>query len=388
MLHICYIIWKFKSPKFFTRMGGAENQLRKLINEVKDSENVKITLLARKTKDDLRFESIAPNINIYRIYSTQLPILRLILFTINLFFYLIYLNLKNRINVIHLQLPDVFIITVYYIRWLLKIPVISRVAGDELSPTHKKGLWLKNRLIVRYFMLKMDAIHTLTPYAYKLAEKLNFSKNKIFLIPNGVNVARERRDYSNLTQKLLYVGAIEFFPDKQIMEIKNLVYLIDSFNQVLKKIPKLQLILVGEGNYRNHLIEYVKKLGISSNVTFTGYQINVKKYLLEADIFINPSHAEGMPNTVLEAMSNGVYVLCSNIAQHEFVIANNKYGNLFNHKSKIDLVNKITDFYKSPDKYTKKGEKARQYLKENLSIPITVERITNMYIQVIRNFKS
>ncbi|GAI79210.1 unnamed protein product, partial [marine sediment metagenome] len=67
------------------------------------------------------------------------------------------------------------------------------------------------------------------------------------------------------------------------------------------KKPDLRLILVGDGNYRTYLERYVHEKGVQSKVSFEGYQLYIDRYILDSDIFINPSHVEGMPNTVLEA---------------------------------------------------------------------------------------
>jgi len=386
MLHLCYVIWKFKSPNSFTKMGGAEKQLLKLLYEFRSYQNVKVTVIARKTTEDKIYEQFSSNIKIYRVYTTNIPLVSMFLFMIFMPLLIIYLNSKNRITSIQLQLPDVYIFSISLLRNLLKIPVITRVAGDELYPIKKRGLWLADRLFVRHYMLKMDAIQVLTSYSYNLALKLGVEKNKIFLIPNGVEIPKKRRNYSQLNKKILYVGVIEFFPDKQEREVKNLVYLIDAFKETVKYIYDLQLILVGDGNYRRELMNYTKKIGLPDKVKFLGYQTDVLKYLLKADIFINPSHSEGMPNAVLEAMAAGVYVLCSNIPQHTFIIKENVYGDIINHTDVQDFVKKVRNFYENPDFYIKKANKAFSMVKNKLSISKTAAKILEMHKSVSKSF--
>ena len=57
IMHICYVIWIFKSPNNFQQMGGAENQLLKIINKLKTRDDISITIISKKTPDDESVES-------------------------------------------------------------------------------------------------------------------------------------------------------------------------------------------------------------------------------------------------------------------------------------------------------------------------------------------
>lgn len=381
MENICYVIWKFRSPDNFVNMGGAENQLLKIINQFKNS-NKNITIISRKTDADKGVEIFSDNIKIHRINTTNIRFLSMILFMIGLFVLIYRINRKKRIDIIHLPLPDIYIASIFVLRMMLKIPVLTMVAGDELYPQRKKGLWYVDRLIVRHFMLKLDGIQTLNDTAYKIGQKLQYKEEKLFLVPMGVNIPSKMRDYKKLTKNIVYIGGMRFYPEKQKREIKNLDFLIESFKELLDKKPELKLILVGDGNYKGVLEQKVSKLNLNKSVKFTGYQTNIRKYLMNADIFVNPSLREGMPNAVIEAMASGVFVLCSNIHGHQYIIDDNVTGVLFNNTKKSDFITKVLDFYEQRDRCNEIARKGRFYVEENFAMPAVINQILNMYRKI------
>jgi len=382
-MKLCYVIWKFRTPKKFTNMGGAEKQLLKIIETLKRKKDIEIIIFTRKTEDDPFLEYYSENVIIKRVNTTNIPLMNMLIFSIQLLFFITKVNLKERINLIHLPLPDIYISVIYAIQKLYKIPYISRIAADELLPFRTKGLWLINRLITRFFILRSNGIQVLNPQAKKIAENLNVDRKKIYLIPNGTKIPLKKKDYSRLSNNILYIGALRRFAKKQRKEQKNIRFLIESFSILMKENPSLKLYLVGDGNYRKELEKLVNVLGLSKNVFFEGYQLNVESYILKSDIFVNPSFYEGLPNTVIEAMSYGIYVLCSNIPEHRFLVKEEKYGGLFPLDSKEIFVDKVKSFYKKPTLYYEISARARDYIKENFSIKTTTKKILRMYKEVI-----
>ncbi len=72
--------------------------------------------------------------------------------------------------------------------------------------------------------------------------------------------------------------------------------------------PPLRLVLVGEGPERLRIENLCRKLNLTGSVTLAGHQDIVDPYYAIADAFVLPSHSEGSPNVLLEAMAAGVPV--------------------------------------------------------------------------------
>jgi glycosyltransferase involved in cell wall biosynthesis len=73
-----------------------------------------------------------------------------------------------------------------------------------------------------------------------------------------------------------------------------------------------RLIIVGDGPERSALERRSAQLGLSGRVIFTGHQESVAPFYALANMFVLPSHSEGSPNVLLEAMSAGLPIITTN----------------------------------------------------------------------------
>ncbi|SHH65264.1 glycosyltransferase family 4 protein [Marivita hallyeonensis] len=98
--------------------------------------------------------------------------------------------------------------------------------------------------------------------------------------------------------------------------VKGVPILIDAIAQLAETHPDVSLRLVGDGPDRKNLEAAVKRQGLSDRVVFLGYrsQAEVAEELAQADVFVLPSFAEGVPVVLMEAMAGQVPVLTTRLA--------------------------------------------------------------------------
>jgi glycosyltransferase involved in cell wall biosynthesis len=91
--------------------------------------------------------------------------------------------------------------------------------------------------------------------------------------------------------------------------------LIDAIGELRDMPPtrEFNLVIVGEGPQRNAIQRKIGKLGLGKLVTLAGQQPDVNPYYHLADIFVLPSHSEGSPNVLLEAMAAGIPTVATNV---------------------------------------------------------------------------
>ncbi len=104
---------------------------------------------------------------------------------------------------------------------------------------------------------------------------------------------------------LVYVGRLE--------PVKNHALLLSAFHAAHSLMPSLRLWLVGDGSERKRLEYYSAELGIASQVTFWGQQLDVAPFFSAADAFIMSSKSEGLPISLLQAFSLGVPAIVTNV---------------------------------------------------------------------------
>jgi len=109
---------------------------------------------------------------------------------------------------------------------------------------------------------------------------------------------------------------------------------------------KLKFIIIGDGPEENKLKKLSIKLGIKKNIIFQGFlnYKEIKQKLKTFDIYINCSHFEGFPNSVVESLSNGIPVLASQSHGGINDIINNKqFGYIY--KNEKDLMKSLLNIY-------------------------------------------
>jgi glycosyltransferase involved in cell wall biosynthesis len=90
-------------------------------------------------------------------------------------------------------------------------------------------------------------------------------------------------------------------------------HLIRAFTQVRKSIPSARLVILGDGELSDLLIDLTKKMGLSDCVFFPGFKSNPFQYLRRAAVFVLSSLWEGFGNVVLESLAVGVPVISTDV---------------------------------------------------------------------------
>ena len=126
-------------------------------------------------------------------------------------------------------------------------------------------------------------------------------------------VRAERGISSEDTLVLGHVGS--FSP------VKNHKFLVEVFSAVHSRVPNSKLWLLGGGKLEDEIRAQVHALGLDDAVDFVGITDKVSEYLMGMDVFVFPSHFEGMGNALIEAEASGLPCVCSEAIQDEAVVS-------------------------------------------------------------------
>lgn len=98
---------------------------------------------------------------------------------------------------------------------------------------------------------------------------------------------------------------------------KNHKFLLEIFAGFLLKEPNAKLLLIGEGSLRKEIEQQIKDLNIENSILILGEQNNVNELMNAFDVFILPSHFEGLPVVGIEAQANGLPCIFSSSITRE-----------------------------------------------------------------------
>jgi len=187
--------------------------------------------------------------------------------------------------------------------------------------------------------------------------------------PNGVMKVGE-----NVGNDTLKEFGLE--KDKYLVMISRLVahkgahYLIKAFKNAKAKNPQIlkdyKLAIVGGSAFTDKYVNYLHRLADNDkDIVFTDNQSGKKLVELYANakMLVHPSENEGLPITVLQAMSHGKPVLVSDIPEHQEVVTDSQFW--FTNASILSLTNKIIGLLKNPTLLENAGKKNKQTAERN-----------------------
>jgi glycosyltransferase involved in cell wall biosynthesis len=182
-----------------------------------------------------------------------------------------------------------------------------------------------DRFVFRWF----DAV---VPLSQTLHDELNGRfgiGDRLQLISNGVDLSEidaEKRIAAPLAEIRQSGGYVVGYIG-QLIARKGIDCLLRAF--AAWKQPGKQLVLIGEGPQRGELEQLARDLGIDDSVQFAGFQSERIAWLRGFDVFVLPSHLEGIPRCLMEAMAASVPVIASDIPGCRDIISEGQTGRLF-----------------------------------------------------------
>lgn len=168
--------------------------------------------------------------------------------------------------------------------------VVSAERGNPYSDKNyvqKAIRWAFNKSDWAFFQLD----HAREFYGNKI-------KKKSFVIPNAAFFNGEIGSHESKHKTIVTAG--RFVPEKGFED------LIKAFKNVQSKYSDYRLLIYGDGFLKKVYEDLVNQLGLSDCVEFPGYTKDVASALKNEDIFVLPSHAEGIPNILIEALLVGI----------------------------------------------------------------------------------
>jgi len=159
--------------------------------------------------------------------------------------------------------------------------------------------------------------------------------------------------------------------------IKNQKFLINCFTKINK--DNKFLILIGDGPLKQELKDYADRLKISGKLCFTGWREDISDILNAIDIFVLPSLSEGIPMSLLEAMSMGLPCIATCVGGVPEIIKDDTVGITVRSNDLKMLENAMNNSSTNLEKAKEIGAMAREYVLKNFSIDSYINNVLGLY---------
>lgn len=326
------------SPRYLPIIGGAEVQCNRLVNELQHrfSEEIVVSnLITRKFNNDLKKSEIINGLQVTRFGFSGMGIIKEYFFCIHLFFYLLF-NI-NKFDVLHCHATGIFGLTCSLFGTFFRKKILLKISTNgELASLSKSYF----KYFFSTILFKNSTLIALNDQGMREA-KAFFPEAKVLLVPNGISevVLELYEEEKNKIRR----GIVSTFGENvrigvfvgRFVERKGIKIIDDlAIGPFLDK-ENIVLLLVGDDSNQR---DGYKLKNNNKRVIQVGLQNDVYPYLLVSDFFFSPSHYEGLPNTVLEALVVKKFCLLSSIDPHVELFDDNK------EMIKLFNVNDLKDF--------------------------------------------
>ncbi len=276
------------------------------------------------------------------------------------------------------------------LRRALGRPVVVRVAnlgsGGDLDRLRTSRYWPMFRswdgptvqALIRAVQRCDAFVAPASPMAATLCRE-GFAEARIILIPNGVDHRRFRPPTSEeraAARGALGVAGRLVVSVGRLESWKGMGDLVSA----LTLLPKdTHLALVGDGSERPSLLARAQALGVTRRLHMLGWTGNVLPLLWAADAFALPSHAEGMPNALLEAMATGLPCVATTVGAVAEVLDGEVAGSLVPPGDPPALASALAALLEGGSAATRFGAAARARVEACYTLEEMLKRYEGLY---------
>lgn len=356
--------------------GGLENGLINLINHL-PAERYRHAIVCLDQATAFK-ERLRRQVPIYEMHKRAGQDLRLYLRLWQLF-------RKLRPTIVHTR--NLAALECQLAAWLAGVPI--RIHGehgwDVFDPdgTNLKYLWLRRafRPLIHQYVALSKHIE-----AY-LIDQVNIPPGKIARICNGVDTARfypppnGRQPIPGCPftdPNLVLIGTVG-----RMHGVKDQTTLVQAFVEMLANRPELKakarLVMVGDGPLRAECQRLLAQAGLSELAWLPGERADIPQVLRGLDIFVLPSRAEGISNTILEAMATGLPIVATAVGGNVELVEAGVNGMVIPAADPSSLAIAVAVYVQNDAMRAAHGQTARQIAAERFALIRMIEAYRTVY---------
>lgn len=350
-------------PQLWT--GGIQKMNLELAAHINDPR-VEVTILSLYPNSDSIFDKQAKEQGVKVVYLDKKPGVDLsIIWKINRFMK------QYKPDVIHINQR----MTTYVLLPMLLRRTKKRIyVVHSLADTDSRGITRKiNRFAFHHFNLIPVAISETCRAS--ISNVYGIKEGKIPCIYNGVELEKYRRTspYPSLaSSECIFITACAFRKEK------NLPLMVEAFAEIHNKNENVRLVMLGDGEMMDIVKQRVNELHIENVVELPGNVYDVSQRLQAAHVYVLASDWEGLPVSVLEAMSAGLPIVATKAGGVVDIVEDGTNGFLTEIGNKDQLANAMLKLA-TDSELRMKFSKASERLSHNYGMDQCVENYIQLY---------
>lgn len=257
--------------------------------------------------------------------------------------------------------------------------VITHMHGAEFKEYYDAASdSIKNKILE--LLKNSDYVLTLGKNWNEYVKSIDKDINAIIL-KNSVDIPNLKSALDNKIFNILFLAVIE--------KRKGIYELIEASKVLVEKYKgnkEIKFIIAGSGREEENIKKLVKEYNMEEYFEFKGW-INgetKKELLAKSHLFVLPSYNEGLPLSILEAISYGIPIVSTNVGSIDEAVINKENGFLVKVGDVEELEEKIEEILKDENKWEKMSQKSKKICEKNFDIEKYFENIEKIYTKCLK----
>jgi len=269
----------------------------------------------------------------------------------------------------------------FFVKLFCRLPWIGFAHGFIEDDRKLRFYNRVDRLVLR----RADRIVAVSNSMKALLIQHGVAAHKIRVIHNAIDPNEAVPDMSGKEIRQRY----GLTPDQKVIGVigrlnpeKGQLIFLRAMEKTARSFPDVKALIIGDGQDRAMLEGFCREKGLSDHVVFLGHQEKMANYYQVLDLLVLPSLSEGLPNTVLEAMSFGVPVLATAVGGVPEIIQNGN-GLMVPPNDPGALAEKMMELLKDGALRQAIGLKGKTSLYPRFAPEYRVRQIVNLYEELL-----
>jgi glycosyltransferase involved in cell wall biosynthesis len=255
---------------------------------------------------------------------------------------------------------------------LWRRPYVLHVHAGHFGKFYDEDCGVIAKAIVRHTLRKAVVVLALSEH-WRTTLKRICPQANVRVLPNSVTpFERSGLNPDPAAPRILYTG--------RISEAKGTFDLLRAFARIAARAPQAVLICAGDGQ-GPELLALAESMGLKGRVHCPGWLSaeEIRKEMEQATVWALPSHSEGVPMAMLEAMSLGLPVVVTPVGGIPEVVQHNQNGILVTPRDIEAIADALHALLESPSERARLGTAARETIVHHFTLTATLDKLATLY---------
>ena len=360
----------------FPGLGGAETQALKLALALRE-RGVEIEFLTPRVRLSQPLEETYHGFRVARVDYPHVRWLGSLALLANVARRLV--AERGRFDAVHVHVTHLMAAGAGLVRRRSGLPVVTKISGFyefEGGVLDPNARWKPLNRLIRHGLARVDRVQTISEQTRAKLVDAGFRDEQIAFVPNGVDTREPPPPRaSDGVFRIGYCG--------RLRAVKGVHVLLEGFARTRAARPdaSLELAIAGDGETREALEAQAHDLGIDDALVWLGHvdETGTGPFYASLDAYVQPSFAEGLPNSVMEAMLAARAVVASEVGGNTDLVADGECGLLFPAGDAEALAARLVRLVDEPATRAALGAAGRSVIDARYGFDAVVEGLLALY---------